>query len=244
MTETNYVDKNGNPHFFDFIARKGSDSLDLRGMIFCPGHFPKANFSGCDLRGSDLGNTHLLGADFRNADLRGAKFHHTDLEGADFRGCKLDGVNFFYGYLIEANFEGCDLRKVNFEGSILRGMKIEDAKLPKFQVPQNQDLIVWKMLSGGKIAQLRIPKEAKRTGCLRSKKCRAEYAVVLAIFQRTYRQDRTVWTKAESGLSQHDYTTTYKVGEKVVPDGYNDEPQEECVNGIHFFMSRLDAENY
>jgi hypothetical protein len=49
---------------------------------------------------------------------------------------------------------------------------------------------------------------------------------------------------ATEGVSQHDRKTTYCVGEIVRPDSYNGDFREECTNGIHFFITRAEAEAY
>lgn len=35
-----------------------------------------------------------------------------------------------------------------------------------------------------------------------------------------------------------------KAGERVTPNKWNDNWQEECSHGIHFFITKLEAENY
>jgi len=38
--------------------------------------------------------------------------------------------------------------------------------------------------------------------------------------------------------------TEYKVGETVKPDSFDDNPFVECTHGIHFFITRQEAEDY
>ena len=38
--------------------------------------------------------------------------------------------------------------------------------------------------------------------------------------------------------------TTYTAGERIYPDSYNDDWRVECTNGIHFFMTREEAEDW
>jgi hypothetical protein len=89
------------------------------------------------------------------------------------------------------------------------------------------ELIVWKKLKGGVVCKLLIPKEAKRTASLVGNKCRAEYAEVL------------------EGAGESAYNgMTYVVGQIVRPDKYDDDIRVECTNGIHFFMTKEEAEKY
>ena len=46
------------------------------------------------------------------------------------------------------------------------------------------------------------------------------------------------------GDSQHDSSFKYKKGEIVRPDKFDENPLIECSNGIHFFLTKKEAENY
>lgn len=46
------------------------------------------------------------------------------------------------------------------------------------------------------------------------------------------------------GLSKHDNKTKYAPETWVIPDSFNEDRREECSNGIHFFITRIEAENY
>jgi hypothetical protein len=92
-------------------------------------------------------------------------------------------------------------------------------------------IIGWKKCRDNVIVKLRIPEEAKRSHAF-GRKCRAEYADVIEIFG------------ADVGVSSHDGKTKYHVGERVYPDSFSDDWQTECASGIHFFITRIEAENY
>lgn len=93
------------------------------------------------------------------------------------------------------------------------------------------DLIGWKRCRNGVIVKLSIPEEARRSHAF-GRKCRAEYADVLEVIG------------ADVGVSSHDGSTRYIVGERVFPDAWDDNWMDECSNGIHFFITRIEAENY
>lgn len=78
--------------------------------------------------------------------------------------------------------------------------------------------------------KLKIPAAAKRSSAT-SRKCRAEFAEVLEVFG------------AEKGRSSYG-EVTYRAGEIVHPDSFNDDRWSECSNGIHFFITREEAEAY
>lgn len=102
-----------------------------------------------------------------------------------------------------------------------------------FQVPQEGDLIVWKAVSGG-IAKLRIPADAKRTGCLINRKCRAEWVETLQIILKD-------GSEAQEAHGRHNFDTMYRVSEVTKPDSYDDDIRVDCTHGIHFFLSKEEA---
>ena len=170
----------------------------------------------------------LKGADLKGADLRGADLKGADLRGADLKGADLEGANLKWADLKWANLRGADLKWANLEGADLRGADLEGARLPHFQIcPEEGDFIAWKKVQGG-VMKLLIPAAAKRTSSLVGRKCRAEFVVVLE----------------GSGTSRYDNKTVYESGMTVHPDKYDDDIRVECTSGIHFFMTRKEAEEY
>ena len=89
------------------------------------------------------------------------------------------------------------------------------------------------------IIKLLIPEDAKRS-CAFSNKCRCDKAKVLDI------QDLSGNSLRDTiAYSKFDPTFEYKIGETITPrKPFDDDPFNECSNGIHFFMSREEAVNY
>ena len=167
----------------------------------------------------------------RNED--GAK--RADLGEANLRGADLRGAN-----LGEANLRGADLREADLRGADLRGADLREAKnfknyenliISYTTVCPEGTLIGWKKCRNNIIVKVEIPAEAKRSNAT-GRKCRAEYVKVLEVIG------------GEVGISQHDKTTEYKVGEIVKCDEWDDNRWQECSGGIHFFLTRLEAERY
>ena len=96
-------------------------------------------------------------------------------------------------------------------------------------------LIGWKKCRTGDggfcIVKLRIPEDAHRSNAS-GRKCRAEWAEVLEV------------DGAPVGLSDHDRSFRYVAGETVRPDKWDENRWEECSSGIHFFITRAEAEAY
>ena len=170
-------------------------------------------------------------ADLRGADLSGANLHWADLHGADLRKANLIGANLIGANLRGANLRGADLRGANLSEADLSGAK-NVPSLPWTIVPSEGDIIVYKKLSEG-ICTLLIPKEAKRLNAT-GRKCRAEFARVLNLPEGV-----TI------GHSMYDDTFVYEVGQTVAPkEPFCEDRWDECSSGIHFFITREEAENY
>ena len=160
------------------------------------------------------------------ANLYGANLSGADLSGANLSGADLSGAN-LYG----ANLSGADLSGANLSRANLSGAKNSELIIAATRILPDGDLIGWKKCSGNIIVKLRIPEAAKRSHAF-GRKCRAEYADVIE------------GIGAEVAVSRHDDKTEYRAGQRVTPDAFDENWQEECSGGIHFFITRLEAENY
>ena len=190
---------------------------------------------GADLRGANLVCAHLVGANLRAAILRGANLVGANLWGAnlvdvDLVGANLVGANLVGADLRGANLVGADLGGANLEGADLRGANLENAKLPNFQLPPEKgSFIAYKKVDTG-VIEILIPEDAKRTSSLVSRKCRASHVMVLegSGFSPTHTEKKL----------------EYKEGEVVYADAFNDDIRVDCTSGIHFFMTKKEAEEW
>lgn len=158
--------------------------------------------------------------DFRGADLRRRNFHKCNLTFANLYGADLRGADLSFADLRQANLDRAQLDKANITG----------AKFSWVQLPQGS-LVVWKCLRGG-LAKLEIPYAAKRTGCLASQMCRAEYA-------------RVLWLEnGESDRDNRTGRTIYTVGDMVHASGYSDDIRVPHGPGIHFVLHKWQALQY
>ena len=188
-----------------------------------------ANLRDANLRGADLRDADLRDADLRNADLRGADLRNADLRRADLRHADLrDAV------LRDANLIGADLSGADLRGANLTNTKgLEDYPLA---CPSEGAFIGWKKVNGH-LVKLEIPEDARRSSAT-TNKCRCDKAKVLAITD----------LDGENPIAEIENTKyeplTYKVGEMVYPDSFDDYRWNECSHGIHFFINKQDAINY
>ena len=103
------------------------------------------------------------------------------------------------------------------------------------------------------IAKLRIPETAQRSSAFGSK-CRCSEAFVEEItsMDGSIKYDSAVSMRgtnptpylAVAVTIDDTMSTKYIVGETVKPDSFDPNWWNECSNGIHFFMTREEAENY
>ena len=162
--------------------------------------------------GSDLSDSNLSGSNLSGSDLRGS-----DLRGSDLSGSDLSDSN---------------LRGSNLSGSNLSDSKHADLAIAKTRILPDGDLIGWKKAGDGEIIKLRIPADARRSHAF-GRKCRTEFAEVIAIIGGDGQTART-----------RDYGcgAIYRIGERVVADSWDEDFTQECSHGIHFFITRAEAE--
>ena len=156
------------------------------------------------------------------ADLRGANLWGADLRGADLW--------------------GADLRGANLWGADLRGAK--DVVLG-FACPDEGAFVAWKKAESDDrenavcIVKLKIPDDAKRLSAT-TNKCRADKAVVIGIESI----DGRPLSDDFIAHSSRDVNFTYKLGDTLVIEDFDEDRWNECSTGIHFFINRVDAVNY
>ena len=249
------------------LSRADLSDADLRGADLIGANLCEAYLHRAYLRGADMRDANLSGADMRDADLRGADLsdadlHHADLRGADLRGANLRGADLSRAdlrgadlrdaNLCDANLRCANLRRANLSGADLsradlRGADLRDANLRELvynectvfyalQCPEDGSFIGYKK-AHGHIVKLEILADAKRSSAT-SRKCRCSAAKVLSI--------TTVdgGTEVKEIASDRDSNFIYRVGEVVHADYFDENRWNECSTGIHFFITRSEAEQY
>ena len=205
----------------------------------------KADFIGVDLSGADLSGANLSGANLCEADLSGANLTHASFKYANLICAGFYGSNLYYADFSKADLSCADLKYANLSGAniygaSLYGVDLGDAKNIPY-IPMNipeGEFIGWKKLSNGIIVKLKILADSKRSRAT-SDKCRCDKALVLEFQNKDgSKTDITEYTNNE-------YTEcTYRVGEIVYADAWDENRWNECSHGIHFFLDRQTAVNY
>ncbi len=192
---------------------------DLSLAVMTGSELCDCTFESADLTGADLAFTDLDNAVFKNAILKYARVEHAVRSyWADFTGADVTGVE----------FSGCELDEEFFEGAI--GFH------PHMRCPEEGSFIAWKKCRDDRIVKLLIPETAKRTGAS-TYCCRASEARVLEIWDR----DGEPCAKA---VSHADEDFIYRKGETVYPKKTFDDHLLEDGSGIHFFLTRTEAEQF
>ena len=180
----------------------------------------RADLVGADLNGTDLRYLNLSSSDLSNSDLSFTTLRYVNLSNSD-----LSFSDLSFSDLLGADLRGADLTNAVYTDTVLN-----------LQCPDEGSFIAWKKLANGDVAKLLIPEDAKRSSAT-TRKCRASKAIVLAI----YNEDGE---EIIEGSSISDYEFIYRVGETVYPDHWDEDRWNECSNGIHFFITRKEAEEY
>lgn len=163
----------------------------------------------------------------RNADLRGFDLSHADLTKAEMMG----------GDLRSADVGGADLADADLHGAEGAGLIMAQTRI----LPDDGDIIGWKKArtvdNQPIIVKLLIPSDAQRSNAM-GRQCRASEARVLDL------QDLAGHSIATVAYSARDPEFAYRLGETVESDGFNPDRWVECTDGIHFFITRIEAVEY
>jgi hypothetical protein len=162
-----------------------------------------------------------------SANLRSANLGVANLSGADLRNANLSGADLRSADLSGANLSGANLRDADLYGA----KDVEYVLAQSSILPETGPIWGWKKCRNGVIVKLVVGNTARRSHAT-GRKCRAEHIKVLEVIG------------AEVGVSQYDNSVQYRVGEIVRCDKWNEDRWTECGGGIHFFLTRIEAERY
>lgn len=195
----------------------------------------RADFRFVNLREADLGWAHLRETRFNMADLRGANLQGIDFQGADLRGAKFNGADLHWANLCGANLQGADLRGANLQGVDLQGANLYGALLDEKEkirkgITLSESIIGWKKCKNNVLVKLLIPRGAI-VFSINNYKCRTNKVKVLEVIG------------ASRGISYYNYMSYY-IGDEIEIFNFDCEYNNECAEGIHFFRTREEAEDY
>ena len=188
---------------------------------------PDSDLHLANLRGANLSEANLY-----KADLRGANLSEANLNQANLHWANLNQVNLHWANLSEADLRGANLSEADLRGADLRGANLYGAiEIPVLAAAQLSilpagELRGFKKLADGTICELSIPADAKRSNAS-GRKCRCDRATVVS----------------GEGVSPYDPSFAYSPGLVVRPrKPFDDDRWNECSSGIHFFITKAEAE--
>ena len=195
-----------------------------------------AYLSGADLRGSNLNFANLRRADLTSADLSHTNLTSVDLSGANLTDANLSGANLSGANLLEtdlrrANLTGTDLICVDLEYADLTDTILDEKEQCRKGIVLTEPIVGYKKASGGKIITLEIPVEAKVFSINNSK--------------RRTNKVKVIDMQGETELSSiRDNIFKYHVGDEIDITNFDERYNVECGAGVHFFLTREEAEKY
>ena len=169
-------------------------------------------------------------ADLSGADLSGADLSGADLSGANLSGADLSGADLSRANLSRANLSGADLSRANLSRANLSRAKNAELVWARTEIlPREGAMIGWKKCRDNVLVRLQVGEKSRRSNAT-GRKCRAEFVEVLEVIG------------AEVGISLYDEKIEYRVGQVVKCDIWNEDRWTECGGGIHFYLTREEAE--
>lgn len=188
-----------------------------------------------NLANANLANANLIGANLKGAELAGANLSDAALYRAN-----LDDADLYRANLTRANLSDANLYNTNLEKVILDMAYLVGAKnIPYIPLacPSEGAFIGWKKVEEKYLVKLQIPEDARRSSAT-TRKCRCDKALVLDITSLDGEEHY------DEVVNYNYKKTTYKVGEVVYPDSFDENRWNECSHGIHFFINKEDAIRY
>ena len=169
-------------------------------------------------------------ANMRGADLCSANMSDADLRGANMSDANLRGANMWDANLRGANLCGADLRYADLHYANLCDANMWDIDRLRKGIKLSEPIIGWKKCKNNVLVKLEIPRGAI-VFSINNNKCRTDKAKVLEIIG------------ADRAYSNYKFFSYY-VGDIIEVFNFNCEYNFECAEGIHFFKTREEAENY
>ena len=206
-------------------------SANLRSANLSGANLMSANLSGADLMSADLSGANLMSANLSGANLLSANLMSATLSGANLMSANLSGANLMSADLMSANLSGANLMSADLSGADLRSATGSELAVARTRILPDGALIGWKKCAGDVIVKLRIPADAPRSHAF-GRKCRAGFARVLEVHG------------AKVGISLHDNKTKYIKGKTVTAHQFDPDWMQECSGGIHFYITRAEAEGH
>ena len=238
------------------------------GSIFTDCHMPSNMFKYTWIIRTLFNNAYLAYSKFTGARLKDNNFEETFMYDSDFLKCEFDNCGFEEAHLSLSSFTDCEfITDCSFDWACLTSCVLDNidathmigANFSNSRIrdtvtniycpmtcPEVGSFIGWKKAVYDNtlvIIKLEIPEHAKRSSGT-TRKCRASEAKVLEIQKLEDPNSKLpddVVAKSLYALP----AVEYKVGQTVkCTEEFDEDRFEDCASGIHFFITRAEAEKY
>lgn len=204
------------------------ESLDLSKMNLSYVDGSLSEFRNCTFDYANLSHSIYENALFWECSFYGANLTDSDMRGAAMRDNDLS----------EANISGCNMRSAVLERANLNGIiDSETTQWFRMHCPATGPLLGYKKCFNGRLVQLLIPADAKRTSATLPS-CRCNKAKVLTIKSFDYSESY------DEAWSLVDENFVYRVGQWVEVENFNEDRWFDSTTGIHFWLTREEALAY
>jgi hypothetical protein len=198
------------------------------------------NLSGANMTQAILERASFIHCNFAHASMAYVKaevalFHYCNFDHTDANHGDFERADFAHSHLPATDFCGANLHGSHLEYADVDGVSYNYATAGLAAAPEGE-LVGWGKKSGW-IVKMLIPRDARRSRAT-GNKYRAEYVRVLSI---TLPHNPHVARHTLSHVSERGPQTVYEVGKVTTADGFDDNRWNECSNGIHFFLDRMEA---
>lgn len=197
-----------------------------------------ANLEHANLFGASLFNASLFRANLNDINLEHAELIKAILDNADLSNAKLIRADLRNAYLINTSLRDADLRGAILNWAILDRADLSNTKIDYPMGLPDGEFIAWKKVNRKYIIKMKILEDSKRSRAT-TDKCRCDKALVLEI--QNLDGSKSNLTEV---VNEYYAPCTYKVGEIVEADSWDENRFKECSHGIHFFLNREIAVKY
>ena len=241
---------------------------DLRHADFCGMDLRECRFDGCQLTAATFNAADLRGASFARCYINSVDFTYANMDGVLFASDRNKSVNAYFAAVRVCNFSHALMRNADLSQAVFRDCKFQNTKLKGTDVGEhvlsrfsNIDFLgatcipkgimkarrvlpttsftAWKRCAEGRLVELHVPADAKRSAGL-SNKCRASKVVTVSIASKLANKCKNARSLRDTGGQD----CAYRVGYETVAHNFDPNPWKVCAGGIHFFMTAQEAIDY
>jgi hypothetical protein len=217
---------------FSGVLLLGNDYLD--GLTFVGCSFEKISVSGARVRRLSFEDCEIKDLVFIDSLVSSLTMVRTNVDHITTHSVLSYDITLTDTHVKSLEMYGSYTNSPYMDGFTVEKTHFEDTNIQPV-CPEEGSFIAWKKGDRNTLIKLLIPSDAKRSSGF-SRHCRASHAYVMQILDR----NREPITEAYGYFRKN---FKYTLGQIVYADDWDEDRWEECSHGIHFFMTRKEAED-